>query len=198
MKIIAATKNKGKLEELYTILKDHDIELVSWEEAGLGDLEIEENGSTCEENSYIKAKAICDMTGKAALADDTGLFVDAVSGEPGINSARYAGEHGNDKANREKLLCKLKGVPSEKRTAKFVTVITVVYPDGSCLVARGECPGHITEEERGERGFGYDSIFVPEGHEETFAQLPLEYKISLSHRHMALLKLTELLKENKK
>ena len=198
MKIIAATKNKGKLAELYTILKDHDIELVSWEEAGLGDFEIEENGSTCEENSYIKAKAICDMTGKAALADDTGLFVDAVSGEPGINSARYAGEHGNDKANREKLLCKLKGVPSEKRTAKFVTVITVVYPDGSCLVARGECPGYITEEERGERGFGYDSIFVPEGHEETFAQLPLEYKNSLSHRHMALLKLTELLKENKK
>ena len=196
MKIIAATRNKGKMAELDAILKEYDIQLISWDEAGLGDFEIEENGSSCEENSYIKAKTICDMTGEAALADDTGLFVDAVDGEPGINSARYAGEHGNDAANRKKLLSKLEVVPFEKRTAKFVTVITVVYPSGDKLVARGECPGHITEEEIGDRGFGYDSIFVPEGHEETFAQLPLEYKNSLSHRHMALLKLTELL-ENK-
>ena len=193
MKIIAATKNKGKMAELDSILRAYDIELISWDEAGLGDLEIEENGSTCEENSYIKAKTICDMTGKAALADDTGLFVDAADGEPGINSARYAGEHGNDAANRAKLLKRLKGVPYEKRTAKFVTVITVVYPDGSKKVARGECPGHITEKEIGERGFGYDSIFIPDGHEETFAQLPIEYKNSLSHRHAALLKLTEIL-----
>lgn len=193
MKIIAATKNKGKMAELDSILRDYDIELISWDEAGLGDLEIEENGSTCEENSYIKAKTICDMTGKAALADDTGLFVDAADGEPGINSARYAGEHGNDAANRAKLLKRLEGVPYEKRTAKFVTVITVVYPDGRKKVARGECPGHITEKEIGERGFGYDSIFIPDGHEETFAQLPIEYKNSLSHRHAALLKLTEIL-----
>ncbi len=196
MKIIAATRNKGKMAELDAILKEYDIQLISWDEAGLGDFEIEENGSSCEENSYIKAKTICDMTGEAALADDTGLFVDAADGEPGINSARYAGEHGNDAANRKKLLSKLEGVPFEKRTAKFVTVITVVYPSGDKLVARGECTGHITEKEIGDRGFGYDSIFVPEGHEETFAQLPLEYKNSLSHRHMALLKLTELL-ENK-
>ncbi len=193
MKIIAATKNKGKMAELDSILRDYDIELISWDEAGLGDLEIEENGSTCEENSYIKAKTICDMTGKAALADDTGLFVDAADGEPGINSARYAGEHGNDAANRAKLLKRLEGVPYEKRTAKFVTVITVVYPGGRKKVARGECQGHITEKEIGERGFGYDSIFIPDGHEETFAQLPIEYKNSLSHRHAALLKLTEIL-----
>ena len=193
MKIIAATKNKGKMAELDAILKDYDIQLLSWDDAGLGDLEIEETGTTCEENSYIKAKAICDMTGLAALADDTGLFVDALGGEPGINSARYAGEHGNDAANRAKLLEKLQGVPFEERTAKFVTVITVVYPDGRVLAARGECPGHITEEELGERGFGYDSLFVPEGHEETFAQLPPEYKNSLSHRHKALEKLTEII-----
>ena len=193
MKIIAATKNKGKLAELDAMLKSYDIELISWDEAGLGDFEIDENGTTCEENSYIKAKTVCDMTGKPALADDTGLFVDAADGEPGINAARYAGEHGNDAANRKKLLERLKGVPFEKRTAKFVTVITIVYPDREKLVARGECPGHITEEEIGERGFGYDSIFIPEGHDKTFAQLPLEYKNSLSHRHIALVKLTELL-----
>ena len=193
MKIIAATKNKGKMAELDAILKDYDIQLLSWDDAGLGDLEIDETGTTCEENSYIKAKAICDMTGLAALADDTGLFVDALGGEPGINSARYAGEHGNDAANRAKLLEKLQGVPFEERTAKFVTVITVVYPDGRVLAARGECSGHITEEELGERGFGYDSLFVPEGHEETFAQLPAEYKNSLSHRHKALEKLTEII-----
>jgi len=193
MTIIAATKNKGKMAELSAILKDYDIQLVSWDEAGLGDLEIEETGTTCEENSYIKAETICRLKGCAALADDTGLFVDAVNGEPGVNSARYAGIHGDDAANRAKLLKKMEGVPAEKRTAKFVTVITVVYPDGSTLVARGECPGYITEEERGDRGFGYDSIFVPEGHEETFAQLPIEYKNSLSHRHFALLKLTQLL-----
>ncbi len=193
MKIIAATRNKGKMAELDAILKDYGIELLSWEDAGLGDFEIEENGSTCEENSYIKAKTICDMTGKAALADDTGLFVDAVGGEPGINAARYAGEHGNDAANRAKLLAKLEGVPFEKRTAKFVTVITIVYPNGEKVVARGECLGHISEKEIGDRGFGYDSIFIPEGHEETFAQLPVQYKNSLSHRHMALVKLTEML-----
>ena len=193
MKIIAATRNKGKMAELDAILKDYGIELLSWEDAGLGDFEIEENGSTCEENSYIKAKTICDMTGKAALADDTGLFVDAVGGEPGINAARYAGGHGNDAANRAKLLAKLEGVPFEKRTAKFVTVITIVYPNGEKVVARGECPGHISEKEIGDRGFGYDSIFIPEGHEETFAQLPVQYKNSLSHRHMALVKLTEML-----
>ena len=193
MKIIAATRNKGKMAELDAILKDYGIELLSWEDAGLGDFEIEENGSTCEENSYIKAKTICDMTGKAALADDTGLFVDAVGGEPGTNAARYAGEHGNDAANRAKLLAKLEGVPFEKRTAKFVTVITIVYPNGEKVVARGECPGHISEKEIGDRGFGYDSIFIPEGHEETFAQLPVQYKNSLSHRHMALVKLTEML-----
>ena len=193
MKIIAATKNRGKLAELRAILEEKGIELVSWEEAGLGDTEIEETGSTCEENSYIKAKAVCDMTGKAALADDTGLFVDAADGEPGINAARYAGEHGNDAANRAKLLERLEGVPFEKRTAKFVTVISVVSPDGEVIEARGECPGHISFEERGDRGFGYDSIFIPEGYEKTFAELPAEFKNSLSHRHMALVKLTELI-----
>lgn len=193
MKIIAATKNSGKLAELAEILKSSPVELITWEEAGLGDLEIEETGSTCEENSFIKANAICEKTGLPALADDTGLFVDAADGEPGVNTARYAGEHGNDKANRDKLLKRLEGVPMQQRTAKFVTVITIVYPDGRKTVARGECPGYISETEKGERGFGYDCIFIPEGSDKTFAELPVEYKNSVSHRHAALVKLSEML-----
>lgn len=195
MQIIAATHNKGKMAEISALLKDHDIDIISWDDAGLGDLEIDENGKSCEENSFIKAKAICDLKGMPALADDTGLFVDALDGEPGIYAARYAGEQCSDKDNRAKLLKKLEGVPLEKRGASFVTVATIVYPDGRVLAARGECPGYIAEEEKGERGFGYDSIFVPEGHDKTFAELPADYKNSLSHRHKALTKLEEMLKE---
>ena len=193
MQIIAATHNKGKMAEISELLKDFDIELVSWDEAGLGDLEIEEDGTTLEENSYIKAKAICDLKNKPALADDTGLFVEALNGEPGVYTARYAGEHCTEADNRIKMLKNLQGVPMEKRKAVFATVCTIVYPDGSKLVARGECPGYIAEEEKGSRGFGYDSIFIPDGHDKTFAELPLEYKNSLSHRQKALKKLTELL-----
>lgn len=193
MKIIAATHNKGKLTEFNDIVKDFGLELVSWDDAGLGDLEIEETGTTCEENSFIKADTICRMKGIAAIADDTGLFVDALGGEPGIYSARYAGEDCSEKDNRVKLLKKLEGVPYEKRTATFVSVITVVYPDGRRLVARGECPGHIALAEAGDRGFGYDSIFVPEGQEKTFAELPLAYKDEVSHRARAMKQLKELL-----
>lgn len=193
MRIIVATHNKGKMAEFAVILKDTGIEFVSWDEAGLGDLEIEENGSNCEENSFIKADTICRITGEAAMADDSGLFVDALGGDPGVNTARYAGDHGNDAANRALLLKNLEGVPMEKRTARFMTVITVVYPDGKKLVATGICPGYISTEERGERGFGYDSVFIPEGNDKTFAELPLEYKNSISHRHLALEKLLKII-----
>ena len=193
MRIISATQNKHKLEEIYAIIKNYDMELVTLENAGFEPLEIEENGKTCEKNSLIKAKAVTDLTGEPAIADDTGLFVDAAGGEPGVNSARYSGVHGDDAANRAKLLKKLEGVPYEKRTAMFVTVITLTYPDGKTLVARGECHGHISEEERGDRGFGYDSIFIPVESDKTFAELPAEFKNSISHRKRALEKLEELL-----
>lgn len=193
MRIISATQNKHKLEEIYAIIKNYNMELVTLETAGYEPVEIEENGKTCEENSLIKAKAVTDLTGEPAIADDTGLFVDAAGGEPGVNSARYAGIHGDDAANRTKLLKKLEGVPYEKRTAMFVTVITLTYPDGKTLVARGECHGHISEEERGDRGFGYDSIFIPVESDKTFAELPAEFKNSISHRKRALEKLEELL-----
>ena len=143
MRIIAATQNKNKLNEISQITKDFGLGLVSQADVGLVDVQIDETGSTCEENSYIKAKAICDMTGEPAIADDSGLFVDALDGAPGVNSARYSGVHGDDAAARKMILKQLEGLPYKKRTAMFVCVITLVYPDGRTLVARGECPGHI-------------------------------------------------------
>ena len=193
MRIIAATQNKHKLEEIYQIIKDFDMELVSQAEVGLGDIDVEENGTTCEENSKIKAEAICKLSGEPAIADDTGLFVDALGGEPGVNTARYAGVHGDDAANRKKLLENLNGKPFEERTAAFVTVITLVYPDGKTIVARGECKGHISLEEIGDHGFGYDSVFIPLESDKTFAQLPSEFKNSVSHRARALQRLAQLL-----
>lgn len=193
MRIIAATQNKGKLAELYALIKQFDMDLVSQAEAGFGDVDINENGTTCEENSKIKAETICRLSGEPAIADDSGLFVDALGGEPGVNSARYAGVHGDDAANRKKLLEKMKDIPWDQRTAHFVTVITLVYPDGKEIQARGECYGHICSEERGDRGFGYDSVFIPLESDLSFAQLPAEYKNSMSHRARALQKLSELL-----
>jgi len=193
MKVIAATHNKGKIVEFFDIVKNYGMELISWDDAGLGDLEIDENGTTCEENSFIKADTICKLKNMAAIADDTGLFVDALNGAPGIHTARYAGEDGNDAANRALLLKNLEGVPYEKRTARFMTVLTLLLPDGTQYVAKGVCEGHIAESERGDRGFGYDSVFIPEGQEQTFAELPLEYKDAVSHRARALKKLAEML-----
>ena len=193
MRIIAATKNKNKLNEISQITKDFGLGLVSQADVGLGDVEIDETGSTCEENSYIKAKAICDMTGEPAIADDSGLFVDALNGAPGVNSARYSGVHGDDAAARRLILKQLEGLPYKKRTALFVCVITLVYPDGRKLVARGECPGHIAYEEKGTGGFGYDCIFIPQGKRRTFAQMPQSYKNEYGHRGRALAKLRTLL-----
>ena len=193
MRIIAATQNKNKLNEISQITKDFGLGLVSQADVGLRDVEIDETGSTCEENSYIKAKAICDITGEPAIADDSGLFVDALDGAPGVNSARYSGVHGDDAAARKLILKQLEGLPYKKRTATFVCVITLVYPDGRTLVARGECPGHIAYEEKGTGGFGYDCIFIPQGRRRTFAQMPQSYKNEYGHRGRALAKLRTLL-----
>lgn len=193
MRIIAATQNRNKLNEISQITKDFGMELVSQAEMGLANLDIEETGSTCEENSYIKAKAISDITGEPAIADDSGLFVDALGGEPGVNSARYSGVHGDDAAARKIILKKLQGLPYNKRTATFVCVITLVYPDGRVIQAKGECKGHISYEEKGTGGFGYDSVFIPQGRRRTFAQMSQSYKNEHGHRGLALQKLRELL-----
>ncbi len=193
MTIIAATQNKNKLREIGQITKEFGMELISQADAGLGSVDVEETGSTCEENSYIKAKAICDLSGKPAVADDSGLFVDALGGAPGVNSARYSGVHGDDAAARKIILRQMEGLPYKKRTATFVCVITLVYPDGRVISAKGECKGHISTEERGSGGFGYDSIFIPEGKRRTFAEMTQEYKNENGHRGLALKKLREML-----
>lgn len=182
MKIIAATKNKNKLREFGEILKG--FEIISQEEAGV-DIDVEETGTTFEENSYLKAKAIYDITGITTIADDSGLCVDALNGEPGVYSARYGGEGYDDKGRVQLLLKNMKDVPDEERTARFVCVITLVGDEG-VLTARGECEGRIDYEPKGENGFGYDPVFYVDRFEKTLAEVTPEEKNSISHRGKAL------------
>ncbi len=182
MKIIAATKNKNKLREFGEILKG--FEIISQEEAGV-DIDVEETGTTFEENSYLKAKAIYDITGITTIADDSGLCVDALNGEPGVYSARYGGEGYDDKGRVKLLLKNMKDVPDAERTARFVCVITLVGDEG-VLTARGECEGRIDYEPKGENGFGYDPVFYVDRFEKTLAEVTPEEKNSISHRGKAL------------
>ena len=205
MKVILASQNKGKLEEINKILEKYDINVISRDDAGLPHDEIDETGTTFEENSLIKAQAIRNLiiNGNYSeylycpiIADDSGLMVDALDGAPGVYSARYAGENCSFDDNNAKLLKELSDVPAEKRTAYFVTVITMLYPDGHKLVARGKCSGRIAINRQGDGGFGFDPIFIPDGYEKTFAELGPEIKNSISHRAKALEELERIL--NKK
>ena len=195
--IVAASRNKHKIEEIEAITKKFGMSIISRDDAGVPKVEIEEDGETFEENSYKKAYEIMKMCGKTTIADDSGLMVDYLGGAPGVYSARFAGEDGNDAKNNEKLLNLLKDVPYKERTAKFVSVITMVYPNGESVVARGECHGHIIDAPAGDNGFGYDPLFVPDGFQRTFAQLSPEEKNEISHRAKALVVLEELLNERK-
>lgn len=188
-RIIIASQNKHKIEEIEAITKKFGMTIVSRNDAGIPDVEVVEDGETFEENSYKKAHEIMKLSGEMTIADDSGLMVDALDGAPGVYSARFSGEGATDKSNNEKLLALLADTPYEKRTAKFVSVITMIYPDGDKIVARGECPGHIITEERGEGGFGYDPLFVPDGYDMTFAELGSEEKNKISHRARALAEL---------
>ncbi|MCI6855595.1 MAG: XTP/dITP diphosphatase [Firmicutes bacterium] len=191
--IVAASRNRHKIEEIEAITKKFGMSIISRDEAGVPPVEIVEDGETFEENSFKKADEIMKLCGKITLADDSGLMVDYLGGAPGVYSARFAGEDGNDEKNNEKLLKLLDGVPAKGRTAKFVSVITMVYPDGTVLSARGECPGRIITVPTGDGGFGYDPLFVPDGYEKTFAQLTPEEKNAISHRAAALTELEKLL-----
>ena len=193
--IIVATKNKNKVKEIEAITKELGMKVMSRDEAGILDIEVAEDGDTYEENSLMKARAIMALCNQITIADDSGIEVDALDGAPGVISAMYAGDECDDQKNRDKLLKELEGVPLEKRTARFVSVISMVYPSGREIVVRGESEGFIIFEERGTNGFGYDSLFVPLGYEKTFAELSSEEKNKISHRAKALKLLQEKLKE---
>lgn len=182
MKIILSTDNAHKLKEIAELL-DGKVELLSKTEAGYGDLHPVEDGDTLEANALIKIKDIQSGAEDFVIGDDTGLFVPALNGEPGVYSARYAGAEGNDEKNRTKLLKALEGI--EDRSAYFKTVIAVKHGNETYTV-EGICSGRITEEERGDAGFGYDPIFVPDGEEKTFAQMTDDEKNKISHRGRAL------------
>ena len=176
---IIATHNRHKLSELERILTPLKIDAAT---AQLD--EVEETGATFAENAFLKAEAACRQTGMPAVADDSGLMVDALNGAPGVYSARYAGEGASDMDRIQKLLLNLKDVPKEKRSAKFVCAICCVYPNGDIVTAHGECAGTIGFEPQGSDGFGYDPIFFVNG--KSFAQLTAEEKDKISHRGRAL------------
>lgn len=207
MEICAATNNPGKLKELRRILEAQGHTVRSLKELSV-EIDPEETGLTFAENAKIKAEAFCKATGLPTIADDSGLCVDALNGEPGVFSARYCGHHGDDEANNVKLLENMKNVPAEERGAKFVSVVCMQMPDGRSLLCTGECPGSIAKEELpGDYGFGYDPLFIPsqcglsDGKTRpntelrSYAQLTPDEKDAVSHRGCAMEKLAQEMPE---
>lgn len=185
MQLVLATHNRGKLQELSELLLDLPVEILTLDDFP-GLVLPAETGKTFRENALIKAHSVCDETGLAALADDSGLEVDFLAGAPGVHSARFAGESSNDDRNNAKLLHLLAGVPLEQRTARFRCVITLATIAGGQLWAEGSCEGRIVFEPRGEHGFGYDPLFEVIGLERTMAEVPPDVKHQYSHRGQAL------------
>ena len=186
MKFVIATHNQHKLQELQRILAPLGIEAIT---ADLS--EVEETGTTFAENAFLKAQSACRETGLPAVADDSGLEVEALDGRPGVYSARYAGENATDAQRMEKLLGELEGVPAEKRGARFVSAVCCVFPDGERIQVEGECPGAIAFAPAGEDGFGYDPVFLCG--EKTFAQMTAAEKDAVSHRGKAFEKFSQAL-----
>lgn len=195
MKVVLASKNAHKLQEISKITEKFDMELVLESQVGV-DIDVEETGSTFEENSFIKAEAVMKATGLPALADDSGIAVDALNGEPGIYSARYGFDPSLDDWGRLELLLKnTEQVPDGSRQAQFVCVITLVTPEGQVIQARGETHGELLRQPAGEGGFGYDPIFYYPPLGKSFAELSPEEKNQVSHRAQALKLFYEKLKE---
>lgn len=191
--LVLASGNKGKIAEFQRLMEGLEVQVHSMKEyPQIG--EIVEDGSTFAENALIKARAVCKATGLAALADDSGLMVDALNGEPGIYSARYAGEDHNDAANNAKLLRQMEAVADADRTARFFCAIALVLPDGREYTVEGTCPGVILRELQGEGGFGYDPLFYIPDLDKTFAQLSMEEKNRISHRGNANRKAVEIIR----
>ena len=195
-RIIFATGNEGKMKEIRVILADLGMEIVSMKQAGI-QIDIVEDGKTFAENAAIKAKAIRELAGPEdiVLADDSGLEIDALNGEPGIHSARYMGEDTSYRIKNENLISRLEGVPDEKRTARFVCAIAASLPDGRILNSFGTVEGRIGYVEKGENGFGYDPIFFVSEFGCTTAELTMEQKNQCSHRGNALREMKKLLED---
>jgi XTP/dITP diphosphohydrolase len=194
--VIIATKNKGKAKEF-----ERMFHLLGFEVKTLLDYadieDIEETGTTFEENAIIKAEAVSNITGQVVISDDSGLIVDALNGAPGIYSARYAGSEKNDEANMDKVLEELKDIPDAERTARFYCALAVAFPDRETITVNGTCEGTILKERRGGYGFGYDPIFFVTELGKAMAELAPEQKSIISHRAKALQKLEELLKSDR-
>ncbi len=184
-KIVFATGNEGKMREVRLILKDLGLPVLSMKEAGVS-LDIEENGTTFAENAMIKAKAVWQQTGGIVLADDSGLVVDYLGGEPGVYSARYLGEDTSYEIKNQAIIDRLADAKEEERTARFVSAIAAVLPDGSELVTEGKVEGLIAHEPAGNGGFGYDPIFYLPEYGVTSAEISIEKKNEISHRGKAL------------
>lgn len=187
LKLALSTSNKNKVKEIKEILKDLEIEVIAKSDLGIPDFDVLEDGSSLEENSLKKAEELRKrIKGTMVMADDSGLFVKELGGEPGVHSSRYGGKEGDDKANIELLLENIKNL-KDPVEAEFRTVISLINPQGQVTYCRGICKGRIIREERGEFGFGYDPIFIPEGYEKTFAEMLAREKNEISHRKKALL-----------
>jgi len=191
MKYALATANPGKIKEMQEILVGQDIELVTRDSLGI-DVEIEETGTTFIENSTIKAKAICELSRMPSIADDSGLIVSALGGEPGVYASSYGGESLTAQERCNFLLKKMENM--EQRQAKFVCTIVCVFPDGDLISATGECSGAIATEPSGSGGFGYDPVFIPDGYNKTMAELISSEKNLISHRGKALQSFAQKLK----
>lgn len=191
MDFLIATHNLKKRDELQRILAPLGVHVLTVDEAGIDLSDVEETGTTFMENALLKARSGCKESGMPCIADDSGLCVDALDGAPGVYSARFAGEHGNDKKNNDKLLGLLESVPDENRTAKFVSAVACVFPDGRECTVEGECRGKIGYAPKGEGGFGYDPLFFVG--EKSFAELRPEEKDAVSHRGNALRALADKL-----
>ena len=194
-KIVFATGNEGKMKEVRMILEDLGLPVLSLKDAGIT-ADVEENGTTFEENAQIKAKSIMEMTGALVLADDSGLEVDALDKEPGIYSARYMGHDTSYHIKNQNIIDRLEGKVGEERSARFVCAIAAAFPDGRVLITRGTMEGQIGYEEKGENGFGYDPIFYLPEYQCYSAELSLEEKNKLSHRGKALRLMKERLHES--
>jgi len=186
--LVVATKNKGKIFEIKKVLLNMPFEVVAMSDMGIN-IDVDENGTTFEENSLKKAIEICNVSRTIVMADDSGIEVDFLNGAPGIYSARFGGAEATDKDRNDKLLNMLKDVPLEQRTARFVCAIAIAFPDGRSFVVRDTCEGFIDFETKGNNGFGYDPLFYVQQYEKTMAELGIDIKNKISHRAKALAKM---------